>query len=521
MRKTFFNKKVLSPWSAFLICQSKCLTARAHGFGERYDLPVPMSWIIVRSCLVVAFTFLISVKWSDTQFLKRFDALLDINYLEVEVSHHPTLINIAMAVFSCLLLLLCFCTATWGSEDALMNFAPTFIWIIWWIGCSFCVVIFGNIWPNIDPWRSMYRFVAILFKSHSSPSINPKKSGLSNLNLKYPGSLGYWPCVLGLLTWCGLEIIYPIASMPRQLSFFIAAYSLWTWMGMLCFGLEAWCQKADVFSIYFRHLASLHYLSRRNKKSFSSNAINVSDVLTTQHLGQSSIPLSQIAFVIAMIASVLFDGLHAGPMWLTFESTLHKFNFFMTDVNGYRTGVCGLFLVWITFLIIYLGICQCTVYTSRLLFKNQKKSIASQLHSEINFLSTAYIFLKSLLPIAFAYLIAHNFSSLFIQGQNIIALASDPFGRMWNLFGTANYYPDITLVDAKMTWYVATFSIVIGHVVSVFIGHQASLTWSNLSGQVIPTNRIWILNLPMTLLMIAFTALSLSIIAEPLTLIAG
>jgi membrane protein YqaA with SNARE-associated domain len=92
---------------------------------------------------------------------------------------------------------------------------------------------------------------------------------------------------------------------------------------------------------------------------------------------------------------------------------------------------------------------------------------------------------------------------------------------MWNIFGTASYYPDIALIDAKVTWYVATCSIVMGHIASVFMGHRAALALSHRSSQSISSRFIWVLNLPMTFLMIAFTALSLSIIAEPLSVIAG
>ena len=30
----------------------------AHGFGERYDLPVPMKWITVAACTVILISFL-------------------------------------------------------------------------------------------------------------------------------------------------------------------------------------------------------------------------------------------------------------------------------------------------------------------------------------------------------------------------------------------------------------------------------------------------------------------------------
>lgn len=76
-------------------------------------------------------------------------------------------------------------------------------------------------------------------------------------------------------------------------------------------------------------------------------------------------------------------------------------------------------------------------------------------------------FTPTLIPIAAAYNIAHNFSNLLIQGQTVFQLLSDPGGRQWDIFGTAKWYPDIGLVDAQLTWYVAVVSIVLGHVMSI------------------------------------------------------
>ena len=63
-------------------------------------------------------------------------------------------------------------------------------------------------------------------------------------------------------------------------------------------------------------------------------------------------------------------------------------------------------------------------------------------------------FVLSLVPIAFAYLVAHYFSFFVIQGQFLIALASDPFGRGWDLFGTVDYAPNLALVSPNTIWYV-------------------------------------------------------------------
>ncbi len=45
----------------------------------------------------------------------------------------------------------------------------------------------------------------------------------------------------------------------------------------------------------------------------------------------------------------------------------------------------------------------------------------------------------ALLPIAMVYQLAHYSTFLFVNGQQIIRLASDPFGYGYNLFGTASF----------------------------------------------------------------------------------
>ena len=116
----------------------------------------------------------------------------------------------------------------------------------------------------------------------------------------------------------------------------------------------------------------------------------------------------------------------------------------------------------------------------------------------------------TLVPIAVAYNIAHNFSSLLIQGQNLLPLLSDPFGLRWNLFGTAGMHTNIGLVDAKLTWYVAISAIVIGHVIAVWLAHRVMLRESG------TPKRAALASIPLTVLMVAYTAISLLAIAEPM-----
>ena len=84
-------------------------------------------------------------------------------------------------------------------------------------------------------------------------------------------------------------------------------------------------------------------------------------------------------------------------------------------------------------------------------------------------------FAHSLVPIAFAYIVAHYFSFLLIEGQIGLSRLSDPFGRDWNLFGTRDWLVNLTLVSPTTVWYVQVFAIVAGHIGGVILAHDRAI----------------------------------------------
>ena len=82
----------------------------------------------------------------------------------------------------------------------------------------------------------------------------------------------------------------------------------------------------------------------------------------------------------------------------------------------------------------------------------------------------------------------------------------------WNLFGTKEFRPNIAVIDAGFIWYLAVGAIVLGHVIAVYLSHLLAM---RLAGSGI---KAMMMNIPQTALMIAFTMLSLIIIAEPMLL---
>lgn len=120
-------------------------------------------------------------------------------------------------------------------------------------------------------------------------------------------------------------------------------------------------------------------------------------------------------------------------------------------------------------------------------------------------------FSPTLVPIAVGYNLAHNFSYVAVQGQGVLALASDPFGWGWNLFGTAGFKPDIGLIQPVTTWTVAVGAIVLAHVLAVVLAHLVALRLFQSRGGALRAL------VPMTVLMVLYTMASLTILAEPIT----
>ncbi len=114
------------------------------------------------------------------------------------------------------------------------------------------------------------------------------------------------------------------------------------------------------------------------------------------------------------------------------------------------------------------------------------------------------------MSIAFVYQAAYYFTYLLTEGQLTFALVSDPFGWGWDLFGTAGYEPNISVVDAAFVWYSQVALIVAGHVVAVYLAHLISLRFFGSVGEALRSQ------FPMLALMILYTVSSLWILSQPI-----
>jgi hypothetical protein len=310
-----------------------------------------------------------------------------------------------------------------------------------------------------------------------------------NLGWPYPQKLGMWPAIALLLLFVWIEVIYPQAAVPSHVAWMALAWSAISLTGMACFGTDAWQRNADVFAIYFGTLGRF--------APVATGADGRSIVLRPPGRGlitSGAESFGMVAFVVAMLSTVLFDGLLGTQAMALAQSALTDWMPLHPLAGGYVLGTAGLIGLWMLFLLAYMLACRATAWLVR------DRPLAA----------VARLFALILVPIAIAYNVAHYFSYLLVQGQMIIPLLSDPLGRNWNLFGTAMYYPDIGIIDARATWYIAITSIVAGHIISIWLAHRLALREFGASGNALAAS------VPLTVLMVIYTIISLLVIAEPL-----
>jgi hypothetical protein len=155
--------------------------------------------------------------------------------------------------------------------------------------------------------------------------------------------------------------------------------------------------------------------------------------------------------IMVALGSTAFDGVSGTTFWLDVTRTSTGWTYTALNTVG---------LIWIIGMaaVIYLAATRGTA------------AIAGITNEE-----SARAFLPSLVPIAFGYVIAHYFSALVFEGQLAIALVSDPMGRGWDLFGTADYTIDFNIVSAGLVSWVQVAAIVAGHVIGVVVAHDRAV----------------------------------------------
>jgi hypothetical protein len=448
----------------------------AHGIAGVRDLPVP-EWLFLYGAgivLVVSFVAL-GVLWR-RPLLERHAGGRPLPPTAQRVLLSSAL-RIVLGALSFFFFLVVTYAALFGSRLSATNIAPYFIFVAFWVGLVPVTILFGNVWSVLNPWKAGADAVAWLVE----------RAGAGSEPLaRYPDRVGRWPAVVLLFLFTALELAYFEPANPRALGLAILLYTAVMWIGATVFGREVWFANGDGFSVYFRFLATMApFAGRTDAEGRRELVIRPPLVGATQ----LDTPPGTIAAVIVMLGSVAFDGLSRIGWWQDRRVDLAEATLGWSDLSGTLLNVAGLVLT-----VLAVGGAYLLAVAAARRLANGGRGLPAA-------------FVGSLLPIALVYAISHYFTLLIIQGQALIPLSSDPFGRGWDLFGSADHGVDLSPISANTVWYVQVVSLVAGHVAGLALAHDRAVS-------LFPPARALRSQYPLLALMVLYTVSGLWLLSQ-------
>ena len=123
------------------------------------------------------------------------------------------------------------------------------------------------------------------------------------------------------------------------------------------------------------------------------------------------------------------------------------------------------------------------------------------------------VFAPTILPIAFAYHVAHYLPSLLVDGQYVLVALNDPFGTGGNWLGFDRFHVTTGFFNhresMRLIWLSQAAIIVFGHVLAVILAH------ANAAKAYGGVRRAFTAGLPLALFMILYPWLGLWLLAAP------
>jgi hypothetical protein len=468
-----------------LVCLLLPASASAHGIVGRADLPIP-AWLFAwtaAAVMVVSFVALWAL-WSKPQLRRP---------LGKQLLRVPRPLEWLCGAVGIGLFVLVVVSGLLGEQNFTSNFAPTFIYVIFWVGIPIFSAFVGDLFRPFNPWRALGRLVGWLLARAGLG----RRGGL--VRAGYPERLGRWPAALTLIAFAWLELVYPSKDDPRLLAILALGYAVVQLVGMAAFGAEEWCVRADGFGVYFGLMGRLAPLSWEDRRLRLRAPLS----------GICDLELwpGTTAVVCALIGSTSFDGFSNGEVWVQFAPSLQADltkAFGVGALAAYEiVGSCGLvFCVLFVAGMYRLGIRGMASALRDLRVPGFAGGDREALSRE---------FLHTLVPIAFGYMLAHYFSLLVLDGQAMGYLISDPLGRGSDLFGTANFLINYNLISFAAIWYVQIAAIVAGHVSGLVLSHERGLVVFG-SSEAAVRSQYWMLAI-----MVGFTCLALWILSAVTT----
>jgi hypothetical protein len=425
----------------------------AHGVGGGSDLPIPAGAAALGGALALSISFVVvTLAWRKARFdreragrrLPRLTRLVDARLTRITVRGAG-------------LLLLAFTTVALlaGPNSAGANPAFGMVFVVFWVGLVPASLMLGPVVRAINPARTAYACLRLLAK---------RDRGAAAVTL--PTAVGLWPAAAGLLAFAWLELVHPDPTTAEATTTLLAVWAVVVLGGAMVFG-ETWIERADPFEAYSTLVA--HLSPWRRSADGTIELVN-----PLRNLAAVRVEPGLVAVVAVLLGSTAYDSFAGSTRWLRFrQATDH-------DVVLLESGVlvAGVVAVALVFVL-------ATAVPAHLVGVAARDIPSSLAHS--------------LVPIAIGYVAAHYLTLLVETGQSTMIQASDPLGRGWDLFGTADRQVDLWLsLHPTLLASLKVGFIVVGHLIGAVAAHDRSIS-------LLPARHHVTAQVPLMLAMVAYT----------------
>ncbi|HET7685249.1 MAG TPA: hypothetical protein VFM19_02455 [Candidatus Limnocylindria bacterium] len=471
----------------------------AHAIDDTFRLPVPLWLYQAAAGVAVAASFVVSI-------VAVRPASANPGYARRTV---PALLARLASVLLALAGLAWWFGALWVAYAVgdITQLPGVLFWVGIWVGLPLTALLLGNPWPSLSPFRTVHGVLEWLGRRVGVQRLD--------LGLPYPRRAARWPAVFLLAAAIWSELVLPAATSADRVGPIMAGYTVITLLGMIGFGRVAWLRHAELFEVLLGWFGRIGPIGRRvvdpevcsgcELRCDPGRCVDCPECAAAAEPGERAAELrpwvtglsevrragwSDGAFIILALAGVTYDGMRETPLW---EAAA---NFALPGaselVGPYFAiiviGTAGLIGLWLAFFLVFVV----ASYLSRLLNAREVGRVP------LGLVTGEYA--ATLLPIAGGYLVAH-YATLVIQNAIFLPdLLRDPL---------VSVAPTLT-IPAAVVWYLSVAAIVAGHVAAVVLAHRIALRDA-------PGHPI-VAGLPLVLVMIGYTVLSLWIIAQPIAL---
>ncbi len=433
----------------------------AHGFGGLTDLPVPAADAFIAALVALAASFaVLSLAWRTPRFrgdasgvpLPRPVAA----FVESPVTR-GALVTVALAFAAWVTF------AAFFGQNLLVNPAFGSVYALLWVGLVPTALLFGPVYRLCNPLRWVQRAWCLLLRRDPARAL-----------VGYPAWLGMWPAAAGLLAFTWLELVNPDYSVDLTIvrDWFIVVGGLLL-AGAAVFG-DAVFARADPFEVYSSLVARLSPWGRR-----TDGVLVVRNPL--ENLDGLVAPAGLVAVLSVLLGSTAFDSFHESIHWFRFSQ---HFGTHQVALNSVALVVfCA--VVMVSF------------------------SVAAQLTATLGHLTASQLprrFAHSLVPIIAGYIVAHYLSFFVSVSVGTLQQLGDPLSRGWTLTSFAAGINKYAIYDHPTAIAVTkVVAVVTGHVLAVVSAHDRAVA-------LLPRSRAVIGQLPMLVLMVAYTLTGLALL---------